>query len=330
MNSLKVSRAFQEAREEFKILSAISQSIMPIIAAQVAAYTFTQKKQIDRVESRVKDFESIRDNFVDDYGIPAHQISLQEFLIDANDLIGIRLVVYTDTDVKIVSERLLEVLGDVDFEEKLTIRDINRGARFGYRAAHINYSFDDGAFLECAPVSSIGVEIQIRTLFSDAWARQSHKLLYKGEFDPPDDVVREFTAAAAMLEIIDQKIDFIAHSDLQSNRRPVDVELNRAEFTDQLNKIVSGSISEEEALSFLLEYNSRNGDGSPERDTKTELLSVVQDAWKRFGRIDFHKYGLVDDLLKVRVVLFAYDDTRFEWTVPLHMQERINLIKSHT
>lgn len=323
-----ISTIFRSAKEEFKVVSEVSSYILPILEAQVATYTIDFKKEIDRLESRVKDFESIRDNYLNDYGTPTQQLSLSEFLKDANDLIGIRVVVYTDTDVTNISNRLTQVFSDVKFEEKLTVRDIDRGARFGYRAAHINFEFEEAKLLENAPISSIGVEIQIRTLFSDAWARQSHKILYKGDSDPPDEVVREFTAAAAMLEIIDQKINYISNTTFDEIRRPVTLELERSQFFDQLNSKISGSISEEEARSFLFEFSTK-GPPLTESEVAVKLLGLVEQAWQKYGDIAFEKYGIRDEILKIRVALFAFNEELFHWILPLHMHERVKIIKSN-
>lgn len=323
-----ISHLFEQARLEFKSTSEIANSILPILKAQISTYAISYKNEIDRIEARVKDFESIRDNFIDDYGHPTHQLSLTEFLIDTNDLIGIRLVVYSDTGVTNISEHLKSLLGDVDFEEKLTVRDIDRGAQFGYRAAHINFKFEDEKLLENAQIPSIGIEVQVRTLFSDAWARQSHKLLYKGNTEPSDRAIREFATAAAMLEVIDQKVDFISNSPVEDIRKPVTLELERSQFFISLNKIISGTISEKEAKSFLLEFSSQEAI-SAEHDAIDKLVKLVKDSWQQYGNIDFKKYGILDDILKVRVAIFAHNETQFSWTIPLHMHNRISLIKSN-
>src|SRR5438067_7266221 len=179
------------------------------MAAHTKAMVYPFANQIDRIESRTKEFISIRDNYLDQYGVPSSLITLDEFLRDATDLIGVRVVAYYNADVDNIRNTLTEIHPQASVEEKLTVHDINRGSRFGYRAVHVNFQFSEERLFRDQPRSSAGVEIQIRTILSDAWARHSHKLVYKSDRPPPDEVLRAFAGTAAMLETADGQIERI-------------------------------------------------------------------------------------------------------------------------
>jgi ppGpp synthetase/RelA/SpoT-type nucleotidyltranferase len=291
-----------------------------MILSRVSAILLPHSDHIDRIESRSKQFTSIRDNYVRDRGVPAPGLDLSGFLIDSNDLIGVRVVVLYNSDVDAIRETLLRVYPAAEFDEKLTIHDANRGSRFGYRALHVNFIYPDPIVFATQKLQSVGVEIQVRTLLSDAWARHSHKISYKAD-NPSDKLLRAITAAAAMLENIDEQIEQIRALPVEPERKSVTEELSWITFYDFINKLLGTAISEDETRAFFLSVNEGKGGDA---EAISELTGDAASAWKAFGDIDFRKYGIHDPLTQLKIALYGLSHRKYQTLIPLHMRPRMN------
>jgi ppGpp synthetase/RelA/SpoT-type nucleotidyltranferase len=323
--SSSVSESFEIAREDFREFEKLVRAVEGILAAQTKALLHEFTKRIDRIESRTKTFVSIRDNYVDKYGVPALRIDLDEFLRDANDLVGIRVVAFYNDDVDAIRDLSIEVHSSASLEEKLTVHDVNKGSRFGYRAVHINFEFVDSTILRRQSQSSVGVEIQIRTILSDAWARHSHKLAYKPNHVPGDQMLRAFARTAATLEGVDEQIEQIRvlASTAVAERKEVSEELSWVRSYDAINKLVGTAINEDDAKSlFVSLYDQERGrDG---RDFGEEFAQTAKAAWATFGNVDFAKYGIRDPVTELKVALYGLDREKYKELVPIHMKGKID------
>ena len=317
-----ISEAFREAREAFRGFEGVLQSVEAVLAASIKAVLYEFAADIDRVESRTKEFISIRDNYVAKYGVPPIAIDLDEFLRDTNDLIGVRVVVYYNTDVDATRDVLAAAYPSAEIEEKLTVRDVGRGSRFGYRAVHVNFEFSDQKILKSQPRPTVGVEIQVRTVLSDAWARHSHKLAYKGNHPSSEEVLRKFALTAGLLENIDEQIDQIRLSPQTDVRKEVVQELSWTKLYDAINRITKASMAEDDVKSLYvaLETWGRPEEGS---DFYEELETDAAQAWAIYGDVDFVRYGIRDPLTQLKVALHGFDRQKYMELVPLHMRGKI-------
>ena len=170
---------FKDVQTQFLVLTEAVVPVQRLLEAHAIALLFSERDRIDRTESRTKSFSSIQENYLRDRGSPRSSVTLDEFLKEVEDFVGIRIVVYYSEDVDIISDALVKAYPTSRLDEKLTIHDVNRGSRFGYRAVHVNFLFEDQLILSPTGRAAIGIEFQIRTILSDAWARHSHKLIYK-------------------------------------------------------------------------------------------------------------------------------------------------------
>ena len=102
---------------------------------------------------------------------------------DMHDIIGARIICLTLSDVK---EFIKEVQSSKEFNKILEERDyINNPKKSGYKSYHIlvGYPITVGS-----KVYDIKAEIQIRTIFMDVFAREEHKINYKGDCSEEDKI----------------------------------------------------------------------------------------------------------------------------------------------
>ena len=322
-----LSDAFALAKEAFREHNKIAKACLPIVASVVDVITLKHKEIIVRIESRVKDFESIRDNYVKDFGIPRSPISLDELLRDRNDILGVRVIVYRNQDVDMICASLETVFSKVEKDEKLTERDIERGALFGYRAVHLNLEFDDMKILNLGFQRRLMVEIQIRTILSDAWSRHSHKFVYKGKDKPSDKLIRDFAFTAAMLENVDEKIDGLSNDVVVDKRKSLSSELNKQQIFDQIIAEFKPPLAEDDLHAFFLEFADNLN--LEHEEAVVRFYREVKIAWEALKGFDFAKHGIHGSINMLRVALFGRDKQSYDWVLPLHARSRMGQVLSN-
>jgi ppGpp synthetase/RelA/SpoT-type nucleotidyltranferase len=320
---VSIADAFEVARRDFREFAKVAETVEGIMSAHTRAILYRFSDRIDRIESRTKTFVSIRDNYISDYGLPVPGLTMAEFLRDANDLVGVRVVVYYNSDVDAIRDALMEAHPGASLDEKLTIHDLSKGSRFGYRAVHINFTFSDEAILKYQARSAVGVELQIRTILSDAWARHSHKLAYKAKAAPTDELVRSFALTAAMLENVDAQIEGLRSLPIVSGRRQVSEELSWMHFYEGVVGLL-GTPLDEDTVKALYVTLAQGEDSSPDRED--EFLRDAERAWTSFGDIDFARYGIRDPLTQLKVALYGLRKDKYENLIALYMREKIDTI----
>lgn len=128
---------------------------------------------IDRIESRVKQPNSILRKIR-----AANEVDFSQL----DDAVGFRLIVLSRRTASIVEDRIKKALNSIGSNEEddrntdVLIRSRNVRSISGYSAIHINFRQQSSW---PGYSSLVGCEIQIRTIFEDAWARISHAALYK-------------------------------------------------------------------------------------------------------------------------------------------------------
>jgi ppGpp synthetase/RelA/SpoT-type nucleotidyltranferase len=148
---------------------------------------------IDRISFRAKDTES----FAKKVERAAEQNrAYDEPLVEIEDQIAGRVIVFFLQDVAAVEERLRQVYTTVE----TTRRQPQKDEEFGYESHHLicvippQVQPDGWAARKDVPKT---FELQIRTLFMHAWAEPQHDLAYKGPADLPREIRRELAWIAA-------------------------------------------------------------------------------------------------------------------------------------
>ncbi|MCK5029406.1 MAG: hypothetical protein KAR57_07225 [Bacteroidales bacterium] len=127
---------------------------------------------------------------------------------DITDIIGFRIITLYENDVEkianiIKKEFLIDIINSQDKSEILSSN------QFGYKSIHFISSIGKSrkGLPEFNDISNIRFEIQIRSILQHSWAEIEHKLGYKSEIGVPDEIKRDFSRIAGLLELAD--LEFI-------------------------------------------------------------------------------------------------------------------------
>ena len=129
---------------------------------------------IDRFELRVKSPASI---------LGKMRGSRYKAIDEIDDLVGIRIVCLGARDVEMCTKRFIEMISAASEGDAraIAIKDIafsqDVSSAAGYAANHVRFSVS----APFGALSDIKCELQVRTIFQDAWARASHLVQYKSE-----------------------------------------------------------------------------------------------------------------------------------------------------
>lgn len=162
--------------------------------------------QVRSINGRSKDLESLETKIV-------KKNYKYKSLSEITDLSGIRVITYYHDDVYRVEEMIRNNF-IVDPENSIDKAKSMEYDRFGYLSLHYVVQLGEKFYnrKEYREYRGIKFEIQIRTIFQDAWAEIEHDLGYKNEKGIPDRVRRDFSRLAGLLELADKEFQSIRDS----------------------------------------------------------------------------------------------------------------------
>ena len=129
-----------------------------------------------------------------------HAVGAKEALEYLNDIAGIRLICdYTD-DIYAIRDALYRWNDAVIIKEKDFIK---KPKKSGYRSLHIVISLP---LPSTDYEESVRVEIQLRTVIMDFWARLYHRTQYKQELDEEPELLHELHKCAVLGKRMDAKM----------------------------------------------------------------------------------------------------------------------------
>lgn len=149
---------------------------------------------------------------------------------DLTDIAGVRIITYYSDDVdKIIN--LVENEFEVDEKNSIDKRKALGSDRFGYCSVHYIVSFNQARLRlpEYKHFKGLKCEIQIRTVLQHAWAEIEHDLGYKSEIGIPEEIRRNFSRLAGLLEIGDKEFLEIRNY-LQSYSTQITEKINEDEL----------------------------------------------------------------------------------------------------
>lgn len=160
---------------------------------------------VHEVSGRVKTFESCVQKYNEKYRQknegegPGRRID--EFL---SDLIGIRIVCLYEDDIEKIADKVKQTFEVVGETNKIDAMSKNVD-RFGYKALHydLHLGAPRQALGEYRRFAGFAVELQIRTIFQDAWSVIDHQLKYKQKIHAS--LSRRINVFAALCELADQE-----------------------------------------------------------------------------------------------------------------------------
>lgn len=170
--------------------------------------------EVHAVEHRAKSVESFRDKIRrpgKHYGNP---------LQDVSDLVGVRVILYYEEDVRKVCNLLKRefIIVKSQSADKAKMRTEDR---FGYLSDDYvaKLSKSRQRLSEWAKYKELKVEIQVRTVLQHAWAAYSHKLYYKQESLFSEQYRRRLVRLAGLLELADEEFGDLKKQALTRSRR---------------------------------------------------------------------------------------------------------------
>lgn len=127
-------------------------------------------------------------------------------LSEVTDIAGVRIITYYADDVDRIAT-LVEREFKVDKENSIDKRKALEPDRFGYCSVHYVVEMNESrlALSEYQMFKGRKCEIQIRSVLQHAWAEIEHDLGYKSAVAIPQEVRRNFSRLAGLLEIADKE-----------------------------------------------------------------------------------------------------------------------------
>jgi ppGpp synthetase/RelA/SpoT-type nucleotidyltranferase len=157
---------------------------------------------IDRISFRVKGVESFVEKALD----PTNDPPYRQPLIEIEDQLAGRVIVFFLSDMDTVEERLNGTFNTVEQKKRRPSRD----QEFGYESNHlicvIPHHLKPSGWGAHSDMPAT-FEIQIRTIFMHAWAEPQHDIGYKGAGDLPSDIRRQMAWIAASAWGADQAFE---------------------------------------------------------------------------------------------------------------------------
>ncbi|WP_432692986.1 GTP pyrophosphokinase [Morganella morganii] len=210
--------------------------------------------EIFSIESRLKDEGSFKEKL--------QRKSGYKVLSDIEDLCGLRIICYYESDLEKLEKLLSENFTVLSSSDKKQETDVDK---FGYSSNHFIVKFKDD-WLNIPmynTLEGLKFEIQIRTMLMHTWAAISHTVLYKHESDAPRHMRRTFSQLSALIELADEqfsrikemKLDYINNIS-SSNENYSNLELN----SDTLLSLINNYFPDRDVI----------------KDNLTELLADIK------------------------------------------------------
>lgn len=121
-----------------------------------------------------------------------------------DDLIGVRVILFVESDIDAVAIALTSQFVCHDDEDKTAMMRKNGG--IGYAGRHLTLEVPaDNPPTACAEYPGQRFEVQIRTVLQHAWAEFEHDIRFKGSSGANAEISRAFTMASTLIELADQQ-----------------------------------------------------------------------------------------------------------------------------
>lgn len=187
------------------------------------------------------------------------------------DLTGVRVVLFSESDVKAVSELMTSTFS-VDKEKSLNKDDLLNTNQTGYRSIHFvcGLGSERSGLPEFKGLADLQFEVQVRTVLQHAWAELSHDRNYKFSGTLPRDLERRLFLYAGLLEIADKGFDELSKS-IDQYVAEVKKKTEDGNFDTEINSISLRQFVRDWALSTGFEI-----DDKPFLDNHLDLLSELE------------------------------------------------------
>lgn len=128
-----------------------------------------------------------------------------------DDLIGVRVILFVETDINAVAIALTSQFICLDDEDKTAVNRKSGG--IGYAGRHLTLEVPaENPPVGCENYRGQRFEVQLRTVLQHAWAEFEHDIRFKGTHVDNAEISRAFTMASTLIELADQQ--FVNISDI--------------------------------------------------------------------------------------------------------------------
>nr|WP_247646944.1 RelA/SpoT domain-containing protein [Arthrobacter sp. E3] len=128
-----------------------------------------------------------------------------------DDLIGVRVILFVESDIEAVAIALSSQFICHEDEDKTAMMRKNGG--IGYAGRHLTLEVPAvNPPRGCRDFTGQRFEVQIRTILQHAWAEFEHDIRFKGSSGGNAEISRAFTMASTLIELADQQ--FVNISDI--------------------------------------------------------------------------------------------------------------------
>lgn len=225
---------------------------------------------IHSIDSRVKERRSLE--------LKIDKKNKYEKIEDVTDIIGVRVITHYSDDVDKIA-KIVEREFSIDSKNSIDKRVSLEPDRFGYLSLHYIISLNENRanLTEHDGYKNLQAEIQIRSILQHAWAEIEHDIGYKSNLGLPDEIRRQFSRLAGLLEIADDEFIKIKES-ISLRKKEVAKELDSGRGTVKLDKVsIDEYILKSKALHKLsAKLNEKFGFGSYNKANTSELDGVIK------------------------------------------------------
>jgi putative GTP pyrophosphokinase len=166
--------------------------------------------KISNIEHRIKSKDSfINKAIIYDYNEPFSYI---------RDILGVRIITLFLSDITKVISIVEKSFDVIEKDDKINSSHSN----FGYLSVHLIAKLKN-EFIgpRYDNIKDLLFEIQIRTITMHSWANISHYLDYKGDFDIPTELKKDFFALSGLFYIADQHFELFFNQS-KKNRKLIE------------------------------------------------------------------------------------------------------------
>ncbi len=151
---------------------------------------------IEHITSRLKTPESIVKKLRHD----GREVTIENMVEHLNDIAGIRIICSFMSDIYPIAD-MIASQGDITV---LHVKDYIRYPKAnGYKSYHMVVTIP--VYTRDGKIDT-KIEIQIRTIAMDFWASLEHKIAYKFEGNPPENIEKELKNCADIVDMLDEKM----------------------------------------------------------------------------------------------------------------------------
>ena len=219
-----------------------------------------------------------------------------------DDLIGVRVILFVESDIEAVAIALSNQFLCHDDEDKTAMMRKNGG--IGYAGRHLTLEVPAvNPPRDCKDFTGQRFEVQIRTVLQHAWAEFEHDVRFKGSSGDNAEISRAFTMASTLIELADQQFvnisDILKRLQSEGSIEPETQKLDAGTLQGVLTRAFPGyPSSKENQYAWMVKILAANGiDTVSAAEDWFKSLDSEQVAKSMQYRFSPGQVRLADDLL---------------------------------